>query len=139
MSTATTPEVTLEVHALRPQTPEVVAAADDALLYAQALIRETFPTFPDRVQMKVWFVELSALNHQLPPARTAVRISFTTSGTYSAYGETRTKLMEKFLDADDRRASIREAWRNTLANRSKKISEYIRHLDSEGYEDVPHG
>ena len=139
MSNVLAPEITLEVRTLRQQTPEVMVAADDALQYAQALIRETFPTFPDSVQMKIWFVELGIFDHQLPPAKAAVRISFATSGIYSSFGESRTKIMENLLDADDRRSLVREAWRNTLVNRSKRISEFIRHLDSEGYEDVPHG
>ena len=139
MSTVTTPEITLELHTFRQQTPEVLAAADDAFQYAKALIRETFSTFPDSVRMKIWFVELGIFENQSPPTAAAVRVSFATNGTYSSFGETRTKPLEKLLDADDRRSLVREAWRNTLVNRSSKINDYIRHLDNEGYEDVPNG
>ena len=131
MSTVTAPEVTLEVESLSPPKPDVQVAVEDAHRYARELIWSTFPSFPGSVRMTVRMHELDVFSPQRPLTTEAVGINFSSDGQYPATGRTRMEPLEALLDPSERRALVREAWRNTLVDRSKKINEQLRSMANE--------
>jgi len=139
VSTATTPEVTLEVESLSPLKPDVQVAIEDAHRYARELIWSTFPRFPGSVRMTVRLLELDVFSPQRPLTTVAVGINFSSDGQYPSTGRTRMEPIEVLMESSERRALVREAWRRTLVDRSGKINEQLRSMANEGTEDDLNG